>query len=68
MVGFNTTDLCLRKVNLFHIPFYRKNYSSDTFFLEALTLANHIMDYVDFLCHIVFLIKMYTFKCSFKFN
>lgn len=48
MIAFNTANHCLRKSNLFHIPFYNNNYSSTSYFSRALKLANLIVDHVDF--------------------
>lgn len=48
MIAFNTANHCLRKSNLFHVPFYNNNYSSTFYFPRALKLANLIVDHVDF--------------------
>lgn len=48
MIGFITPNRYLRKPNLFHIPFYKNNYSSASFFLRALSLCNAIAVHIDF--------------------
>ena len=48
MIKFNTENHCLRKSNLFHVPFYINNYSSTSYFPRALNLANFAVDHVDF--------------------
>jgi len=48
MIAFNTANHCLRKSNLFHVPFYNNNYSSTSYFPRALKLSNPVVDHVDF--------------------
>jgi len=48
MIGFITPSRYLRKSNLFHVPFYKNNYSSASFFPRALSLCNVITDHIDF--------------------
>ena len=48
MIEFNITNHRLRNSNLFHVPFYKNNYSSISFFPRALKLANLITEHVDF--------------------
>jgi hypothetical protein len=49
MIEFNITNHRLRNSNLFHVPVYKNNCSSTSFFPRALKLANFITDYVNFL-------------------
>lgn len=48
LIGYNIINHCLRKANLFHVLFYKHNYSSALFFPRALSLVNLISDDVDF--------------------
>jgi len=57
MIELYITNYRLRNLNLFHVPFYKNNYSSTSFFPRTLKLANLITDHEDFsLCHVLFLI------------
>jgi hypothetical protein len=47
-IGFNIHTHELRKSNLFHVSLCKNNYTSTSFFLKALSLANSTMDHVDF--------------------
>lgn len=38
LIGFNITNHCLRKNNLFHVSFYKNNYTSSSFFPKSLNL------------------------------
>ncbi|KAF0706180.1 putative RNA-directed DNA polymerase [Aphis craccivora] len=48
-VGFNFRNNGTRSRNLFVVPFYNTNCSSESFFPRVLTLANKIINQVDFL-------------------
>jgi len=48
MIEFNIANHRLRNSNFFHVPFYKNNYRSTSFFPRAIKLANLITDHVDF--------------------
>jgi hypothetical protein len=48
MIDLNITNHRLRYSNLFHVPFYKNNYSSTSFFPRVLKLANYITNHVYF--------------------
>jgi len=48
MIEFNITNPHLRNSDLFHVPFYKNNYSSTSFFPRALKLADLITEHIDF--------------------
>lgn len=43
IISFNVTNYSTRKSNLFHIEFYKRNYSSAYFLPRALLSADHIV-------------------------
>ena len=47
-IYLNVQTHVLRKSNFFHVSLSKNNYTSTSFFPRALSLANSIMDHVDF--------------------
>lgn len=48
-IGLNVQTHILRKSNFLYVSLSKNNYTSTSFFPRALSLANSIMDHVDFL-------------------
>jgi hypothetical protein len=48
LIGFKSPNRYLKKSNFFHVPFYKNNYNSASFFPRALSLCNVIADHIDF--------------------
>lgn len=57
MIGFNITNPCFRKSNMFHISFHIHNYSSASFFHRTLSSANRMADNINFFYVTAIIIK-----------
>jgi len=60
-IGLNVQTHILRKSNFFHVSLSKNNYTSTSFFPRALSLANSIMDHVDFFAMSRFVFRQNVF-------